>query len=188
MGGARRQDRLLRPWRSPGDGTAGQVPRDFDKGRARFDQRRGGHWRRRGRAGSATAGSAEVHMKNPGRSLLAVLALVSLGGCMTGRGTAPASLAGGWSFQLEPEGRVTRGQMRLVPAANGYQGTLTTDRGGNLLPVRSFTLDGAAIRMHVESPQGAVTFAGTLAPDARTFAGTVTYHDGRRFPMRATRE
>lgn len=128
-------------------------------------------------------------MTTIGRSLTALLALACLAGCMAGRGAAPVSLAGGWSLLIEPgEGRVTRGRMQLAAAADGYRGTLTTDRGDNVLPVRSFTLAGADIRMHVESPQGAVTFAGALAPDARSFAGTVTYHNGSRFPMRATRE
>jgi hypothetical protein len=121
------------------------------------------------------------------RSILATLALACLAACVTGR-TAPPSLAGEWGFRIETGGgRVTNGWLSLTPAGSGYAGRLTTDRGNNVLPVRSFTVDGAAVRMHVESPQGAVTFAGALAEGARAFAGTLTYHDGRRFTLRATR-
>ena len=107
---------------------------------------------------------------------------------MTGR-VGPGSLAGGWSFRIDTGGgRVTNGRLNLTPAARGYAGTLTTDRGSNVLPVRSFTVAGRDVRMQVESPQGAVTFAGTLANGARTFAGTVTYHDGRLFRLDATKD
>ena len=126
-------------------------------------------------------------MKFLPRSILAALALTCLTACVAGR-AAPQSLAGEWSLRIEaaPD-RVTNGWLSLAGAERGYTGMLTTDRGNNVLPVRSFTVEGAAVRMIVDSPQGAVTFAGTLAPGARAFAGTVTYHDGRPFPLRATR-
>jgi hypothetical protein len=119
--------------------------------------------------------------------MLAALALACLAACVTGR-TAPPSLAGEWSFRIETgAGRVTNGWLSLTPAGRDYAGRLTTDRGNQVLPVRSFTVDGEAVRMHVESPQGAVTFAGALAQGGRAFAGTLTYHDGQRFALSATR-
>ena len=126
-------------------------------------------------------------MKFLPRTILAALALACLPACVAGR-AAPQSLAGEWSFRIDatPD-RVTNGWLSLAPAERGYTGRLTTDRGNNVLPVRSFTVDGAAVRMIVDSPQGAVTFAGSLAPGARAFAGTVTYHDGGLLPLRATR-
>jgi hypothetical protein len=127
-------------------------------------------------------------MKNPARPLLAALAFLCLSACMTGR-AAPGSLVGAWSFRIDTgAGRITHGRLNLTAAAQGYQGTLTTDRGDNVLPVRSFTVAGRDVRMHVESPQGAVTFAGALGPGARAFAGTVTYHDGRPFQLSATKD
>jgi len=127
-------------------------------------------------------------MRTPGRSLLAALMLACLAACVTGR-PAPVSLAGEWSFRIDTGGgRITLGRLQLARAADGYTGTLTTNRGTNILPVRSFTVAGTDVRMHVESPQGAVTFAGALVDGARAFAGTVTYHDGRRFTLSATRE
>lgn len=127
-------------------------------------------------------------MKIARRPLLAVLLLTLLAACVTGRAT-PVSLAGEWSFRIDTGGgRITNGRLVLAPAAGGYGGTLTTDRGTNILPVRSFTVAGRDVRMHVESPQGAVTFAGALADGARAFAGTVTYHDGRNFQLSATKD
>lgn len=130
------------------------------------------------------------------RSILAALALALLAACVSGpanpagtRAAAPASLAGDWSFRVETgEGRATLGRLSLAPAPGGYAGTLTTTQGNNVLPVRSFTVDGATVRMIVDSPQGAVTFAGALADGARAFAGTVTYHDGRGYPLTATKD
>lgn len=127
-------------------------------------------------------------MKISRRPLLAALLLAFLAACVTGR-AAPVSLAGEWSFRIDTGGgRVTNGRMSLAPAAGGYAGTLTTDRGTNILPVRSFTVAGRDVRMHVESPQGPVIFAGALADGARAFAGTVTYHDGRHFTLSATKD
>jgi hypothetical protein len=43
------------------------------------------------------------------------------------------------------------------------------------------------LSMLVESPEGNVTFKGTLADDARTFQGQVVYYDGRTIPMSGRR-
>ena len=122
------------------------------------------------------------------RHVLLALALSGLAACVTGR-AAPGSLAGGWTFRIDTGGgRTTHGQLHLTPSGRGYTGTLTTNRGDNVLPVRTFTVAGRDVRMQVASPQGAVTFGGTLAPGGRAFAGTVTYHDGRPFPLEATKD
>lgn len=122
------------------------------------------------------------------RALLSLLALAGLSACVTARG-APPSLAGDWRFTIDTgAGRITNGRLSLAPAGRGYAGSLTTNRGDNVLPVRSFTVEGAAVRMLVQSPQGMVRFAGTLAPGARAFAGTVTYHNGQLYPLSATRD
>ena len=78
---------------------------------------------------------------------------------------------------------VTHGAMTIAKAGQGYQGTLTTDQGSNVLPVRSLTLDGSDLNMIVESPNGKVVFKGLLNSDGRSFQGTVTYHTGQNFPM-----
>jgi hypothetical protein len=43
------------------------------------------------------------------------------------------------------------------------------------------------MNMLVESPNGNVTFKGTLSADAQTFQGKVTYHNGQEFPMSGRR-
>ena len=73
--------------------------------------------------------------------------------------------------------------MTIAAAEQGYRGTLTTDQGSNVLPVRSLTLDGSDMNMIVESPNGNVVFKGQLNSDGRSFQGTVTYHTGQNFPM-----
>lgn len=98
-----------------------------------------------------------------------------------------ADLSGDWVFEVETGSSVTHGAIKLTAQGEAYSGTLTTDQGNNVLPVRSLTLDGAAMAMLVESPNGKVTFAGTLAPDGRTFEGKVTYHNGHAFPMSGSR-
>ena len=73
--------------------------------------------------------------------------------------------------------------MTIASTEQGYRGTLTTNQGNNVLPVRSLTLDGSDMNMTVESPNGNVVFKGLLNPDGRSFQGTVTYHTGQSFPM-----
>lgn len=97
------------------------------------------------------------------------------------------SLAGNWVFEVQTGTSVTHGSMTLSGEKQTYTGTLTTDQGNNVLPVRSLMLDGSRMNMTVESPNGLVTFLGTLGADARTFQGTVTYYTGQSFPMSGTR-
>ncbi|HEY5756775.1 MAG TPA: hypothetical protein VIU34_13180 [Steroidobacter sp.] len=97
------------------------------------------------------------------------------------------SLAGSWAFDVQTGTNVTHGSMVLSGEKQNYTGTLTTDQGNNVLPIRSLTLDGSRMDMTVESPNGLVTFKGTLSADTRTFLGTVTYYTGQSFPMSGTR-
>ena len=97
------------------------------------------------------------------------------------------SLAGSWVFEVQTGTNVTHGSMVLSGEKQHYTGTLTTDQGSNVLPIRSLTLDGSRMDMTVESPNGLVTFQGALGADTRTFLGTVTYYTGQSFPMSGTR-
>lgn len=120
------------------------------------------------------------------RTLIACLciAICLLTACASGpeRSKAP-DLTGDWVFEVQTGKNVAHGAMTLVANGASYKGTLTTDQGSNVLPVRSLTLGGFEMDMLVESPNGNVTFKGTLAADARTFAGKVTYYNGQTFPM-----
>lgn len=120
------------------------------------------------------------------RALLSCCLL--LAACVTaGRRSTAATVEGAWFFTVDVGTAVTRGAMTLVPANDGWRGTLTTSAGNNVLPVRSFTRTGQDVRLVVESPNGLVIFDGILASDAQEMRGTVTYHTGQRFPMVVTR-
>ena len=124
------------------------------------------------------------------RTLIACLcfAVALITGCAASpeRTTAPR-LAGDWVFEVQTGQNVTHGAMTLVADGASYTGTLTTNQGNNVLPVRSLTLQGSDMNMLVESPNGKVTFKGTLSADAQTFQGKVTYHNGQEFPMSGRR-
>lgn len=124
------------------------------------------------------------------RTLFACLcfAVALLTGCAgsSERAAAP-TLAGDWVFEVQTGQNVTRGALALVADGAAYKGTLTTDQGNNVLPVRSLTLQGSDMNMLVESPNGKVTFKGTLAANAQTFEGKVTYYNGQVFPMSGRR-
>ena len=111
-----------------------------------------------------------------------------LAGCAAGpeRPKAP-DLAGDWVFEVQTGRNVAHGAMTLVADGASYRGTLTTDQTDNVLPVRSLTLQGSDLSMLVESPEGNITFKGTLAADAQTFQGKVIYLNGQIIPMSARR-
>lgn len=113
--------------------------------------------------------------------LLGILALM---GCASAeKSVRRADLSGDWNFQVDTGANVTKGAIKLIADGSSYRGTLTTDQGNNVLPVRSLSLDGSNMDMVVESPNGKVIFKGTLNEDRRSFQGTVTYYTGQQFPM-----
>ena len=113
------------------------------------------------------------------------VAVILFAGCVANPKTP--NLAGDWVFEAQTGENVAHGAMTLVADGASYKGTLTTDQTDNVLPVRSLTLQGAELSMLVESPEGNVTFKGTLADDAQTFQGKVIYYDGRMISMSARR-
>lgn len=121
------------------------------------------------------------------RFALAVLILCGSIGCIASAPrTAGPNLAGAWDFTVDVGASVTRGSMTLVRSGTGYSGELRA-AGPNALPVRSVVVTGTQVDLAVESPEGPVTFRGVLASDANSMVGEVTYHGGRRFPMRVIR-
>lgn len=123
--------------------------------------------------------------------LLALAVLAPLGiACSTrpaARGTPAPDLTGAWVFDMNVGTHVTHGAFTLERRGDGYGGELTTDRGPNRLPVRSFTLARDSVAMVVESPNGIVTFRGVLTGGARAMTGAVAYHNGRTYPMTVRR-
>ena len=127
--------------------------------------------------------------------LLPLAAAALMGGCAARRAPSPTTApdaAGRWDFRMDVGPRVTTGEVWLWRRGADYSGTVTV-RGTNALPVRSLTVrapaaaTAPAVAMTVDTPEGPVTFAGTLAPDGGAMQGTVTYHAGERFSFEARR-
>lgn len=117
------------------------------------------------------------------------IALLSLAACAgTAERATRHDLSGDWIFEVPTGRNVAHGAMTLVAEGDGYGGTLTTDQGDEVLPVRSLELRGSGMRLVVGSPNGDVVFEGALADSGATFDGIVTYHNGQRFPMSGRRK
>jgi hypothetical protein len=114
-------------------------------------------------------------------------ALALLAGCAGSPERKTPDLTGDWVFEAQTGENVAHGALTLVADGASYRGTLTTDQTENVLPVRSLTLQGSDLSMLVESPEGNITFKGTLAADAQTFQGKVIYLNGQIIPMSARR-
>ncbi len=72
----------------------------------------------------------------------------------------------------------------VFPRAEEFTGTATV-QGRNALPVRMLTLRGERIAMTVDTPEGPVTFDGTLNVNGQSLQGTLIYHHGEKFPFSA---
>src|SRR5688572_15250804 len=118
---------------------------------------------------------------------LSLLASVLIGCAQTAPRGKATNLSGHWAFEVQTGQNTVHGAMTLTGQGDIYQGTLTTDQGNNVLKIRALMLDGADMTMVVDSPQGEVRFKGALNPDARSFKGDVTYHNGQTFPMAGSR-
>jgi hypothetical protein len=122
--------------------------------------------------------------------LFACVMLIIAAGCATSRSatdTAASTMRGSWNFEMDTGRSTTLGSMIINRDVAGREGTLTTNRGNNVLPVRTLTLEDRAIALSVESPNGMVVFKGELSRDGNAFQGKVTYHDGQVFTMKGHR-
>ena len=122
--------------------------------------------------------------------IFAFAILVIASACATPRSAsdiAATSLQGTWNIEIDMGRAKTLGTMLINREVAGSEGSLTTNRGPNVLPVRTLTLDDHAIALSVESPNGMVVFKGELSRDGNAFQGKVTYHDGQVFLMKGVR-
>ena len=113
--------------------------------------------------------------------LTALAAALLLTACAT---VQPPGLQGTWTFKVPTAAGVTNGVIRL----DSVGGSLTTDQGDEILPIRAVEQDGRRLRIVVGSPQGDVVFTGRLDADAEAFEGVVVYHTGQSFPMSGRRQ
>ncbi len=102
-----------------------------------------------------------------------------------GRSPTP-DVSGRWDFHIDLGQRTTPGEFWLWRRGRVYTGTLTP-RGTNTLPIRELVQRGLHVDLIVDTPDGPVTVTGAVRPDGASLEGTVTYHQGQRYPMTATR-
>src|SRR5262245_64214603 len=106
------------------------------------------------------------------RLAIIVCVLTLLGACTAAPPQHnPVDVSGQWRFQVDTGRAVTNGAMTVSRTAQGYGGTLTTDQGNNVLPIRSLTIEESKMLLVVESPNGNVTFDGALSSDGRWVEG-----------------
>lgn len=98
-------------------------------------------------------------------------------------GEAP-NLHGNWDLLMDVGGEPSFGLMSIGLIDGGYGGSVTPSRTAPVV-LRGITLDGNTIHMVVASSGGDVLFDGTLSAKGDRMCGTITYHEGRTFPMLA---
>lgn len=101
-------------------------------------------------------------------------------------GAEAPNLHGHWDFLMVPRGLPSFGLMSIGFVGAEYGGTLAPTRTAPVV-VRKVTLAGNTINMVVASREGDVLFDGKLSAKGDFMCGTVTYHDGEKFPMFAHR-
>ena len=99
-------------------------------------------------------------------------------------GNEAPNLHGHWDFLMVPRGLPSFGLMSIGFVGAGYGGSLAPTRTAPVV-LRKITLTGNGIHMAVASREGDVLFDGRLSARGDRMCGTVTYHDGRTFPMMA---
>lgn len=102
-------------------------------------------------------------------------------------GEAP-DLVGQWDFVMTVDATPVRGVMAIGLLNGAYMGALTPEPTNTVI-IRRLSFEDGVVRMSVASrdpDMEDVLFDGRLAGGGDMMCGTVTYHDGRRFPMAAT--
>ncbi len=104
-----------------------------------------------------------------------------------GAGAAPAggeapNLHGVWDFVFDARGTPNFGLLSIGPIDGGYGGALSLWSTAPVV-LRKVTLAGDRIHFAVGTPGGDVLFDGRLSARGDRMCGTVTYHEGRTFPM-----
>ncbi|MBC7898015.1 MAG: hypothetical protein H7066_21515 [Cytophagaceae bacterium] len=130
------------------------------------------------------------------RAIVLLLLTVCASNACASRGARPSApvpsavpapdLAGRWDFSVDLGTRTTPGVLWLFLRGGEYTGTLSP-QGTNALPVRSLVLRRDQVAMTVDTPEGPVTFDGTIGESGAAMQGIVTYHQGVRYPLTARR-
>ena len=97
-------------------------------------------------------------------------------------GAEPPNLHGNWDFLMVPRGTPSFGLMAIGFVGAEYGGMLAPTRTAPVV-VRSIALNGNSIHMVVASREGDILFDGNISAKGDYMCGTVTYHEGEKFPM-----
>lgn len=97
-------------------------------------------------------------------------------------GAQAPNLHGHWDFLMVPRGIPSFGVMSIGFVGAEYGGSLSPSRTAPVV-LRKVTLNGNDIHMVVASREGDVHFDGKLSAKGDFMCGTVTYHEGEKFPM-----
>lgn len=107
---------------------------------------------------------------------------VSCGAGAAAKGGEAPNLHGNWDLLFDAGGTPNFGLMSIGLIDGGYGASLSLWSTAPVA-VRRIALTGDRIHMAVASREGDVLFDGRLSARGDRMCGTVTYHDGRTFPM-----
>ena len=102
-------------------------------------------------------------------------------GAAAAGGEAP-NLHGNWDFVFDAGGTPNFGLLSIGLIDGAHGGSLSLWSTAPVV-LRHVALTGGSIHMAVGTPGGDVLFDGRLSAAGDRMCGTVTYHDGRTFPM-----
>lgn len=91
------------------------------------------------------------------------------------------NLHGNWEFLMDVGGTPNFGLLSIGFVGDVYGGSLSLWMTAPVV-LREITITGQIFNLAVASPAGDVLFDGTLSARGDRMCGTVTYHDGRKFP------
>jgi len=94
-------------------------------------------------------------------------------------------MSGSWVVSLDIQGQTMVVDVTLARGPNGYTGE-AAPQGQPGAPLSSLALVGDRLTLTFGAPDGDAVFDGTLSPDRRAVAGTLTYQ-GQSLPFTMTK-
>ena len=83
-------------------------------------------------------------------------------------------ISGTWDLAVDAGGQALNVEVVLARGPSGYTGT-ATPQGMSPATVRTVTITGDHVVMHVDTPDGEALVEGTLGADRRTLSGAIAY-------------
>lgn len=93
----------------------------------------------------------------------------------------PLNLHGTWDFVMDVGGTPNFGLLSIGLVGSDYGGSLSLWSTAPVV-LRELTVTGLSFHMAVASRDGDVLFDGVISTRGDRMCGTVTYHEGRKFP------